>query len=269
MSESLIESELSSHDQLLDDLNKAEAACHEAIRALQDVKKKLEKHQKRVRISKTAAAVGGIVGTALLFTPAFSFGMVLAGGSTLTLIGAEIGDAIVTDKEKKKIIDLVEAVKERIDEVDKHRENIANLAEELQAAGFPEKKASDTAWYWYAYKGGKGAVKARKFVFDIKNAVRCIRASQACGKGAIAFASLPAKCAGSSPARHILLKCITVAGKKVVGTAVSIALDMWTLVQAWRNKNVTLVQAEETVKKLEELKDDYSQVISNLTSSDF
>ena len=267
MSESVIELELSCHDRLLDDLNKAEAACHKAIRVLQDVKKKLEKHQRRVRISKTAAAVGGMVGTALLFTPAFSFGLVLAGGSTLTLIGAEIGDAIVTDKEKKKIIDLVEAVKERTAEVDKHRENIANLAQELQTAGFPEKKANDTAWYWYASKGGKGAVKAKKFVFDVKNAVKCIRASQAC-KGAIALMHLPAKCAGSSPARNILLKCITVAGKKIVGTAVSIAFDMWTLVQAWRNQNVTLVQAEETLKKLEELKDDYSQVISNLTSTE-
>ena len=145
MSESLIESELSSHDRLLDDLNKAEAACHEAIRVLQDIKRKLEKHQRNVRISKTAAALGGMVGGALLFTPAFSVGMILVGGSTLTVIGAEIGDAIVTDKEKNKIFDSVEAVKERIGELDKHRENIGNLVQELQAAGFAEEKAKDTA----------------------------------------------------------------------------------------------------------------------------
>ena len=268
MSESLIESELSSHDRILDDLNKAEAACHEAIRVLQDIKRKLEKHQRNVRISKTAAALGGMVGGALLFTPAFSVGMILVGGSTLTVIGAEIGDAIVTDKEKNKIFDSVKAVKERIGELDKHRENIGNLVQELQAAGFAEEKAKDTAWHWYAFEGGKGAVKAKSFVFDVKNAVQCIRASQAC-KGAVALTYLPAKCAaGSSSARHILLKCIGVAGKKVVGTAVSMAIDMWTLVQTWRNQNVTLTQAEETLKQLEELKNDYSQVISNLTSTE-
>ena len=65
-----------------------------------------------MRISKAAAALGGMVGGALLFTPAFSVGMILVGGSTLTVIGEEIGDSIVTDKEKKKIFDSVEAVKE-------------------------------------------------------------------------------------------------------------------------------------------------------------
>ena len=265
MSNPVAQSDISSRDQLLDDLNKAEAACHEAIRILQDIIRKLEKHQKKMRISTTAAIVGGIVGTGLMLTPAFYIGVALTSGSAVSLIGTEIDDAVVNNSEKKKIATAVEAVKECSVEVDKHHENVCNFAQELQSIERLSKDdAYDTAWYWYACKGAKGAIKAKKFVFDAKNAFRCMRASRAF-KGGLALKNLSAGLAGLST--KSILRSIRIAGKKVVGGVVLIAFDLWTLVQTWRNENLTLVQAKEALSKLEELKEAYSQEITNLTST--
>lgn len=47
-------------EQFLDDLTNAVGATRRAVRGMKDIIEKLEEHQKNVRISKTAGAVGAL-----------------------------------------------------------------------------------------------------------------------------------------------------------------------------------------------------------------
>ena len=257
-------------EQFLSDLASAKNATHQAILAVKEIKEKLEKHQRDVRIAKTAGAVGGIVGTALLFTPFFFVGAAVTAGAAVTGIGAEIGDHVVNSKQGKNIVEIMQGVQECNERITEHQDNISELADELRSkAGLSEEDAYYTAWYWYAYKGTKLTVKGGVFVYQTYKAVQYIRADKV-GRGVLTLkqiTSMPVKLgkyAGTTAREaYTALRGFAIAGKKFLG-AVSVLLDVWTLIDTWRTKNPSLQSAEEALSKLEMLEDDYSRRIDAL-----
>lgn len=261
----------STREQFLQDLKNAKDATSQAICEITAIKEKLEEHQKNVRISKTAGAVGGIVGTALLFTPAFFVGAAITAGAAATSIGAEIGDSIVSTKEGKNIFATMEKINEHNEKLNKHQENIAELAKELQKVEkMSEEDAYYAAWYWYTYKGINGTYKGAMFIFNTSTAVKYITASKV-GRGALTLkeiSSMPVKIGkyAGSTAREAFttLRGLSIAGKRVLGVA-AVVLDVYTIVDTWRTENPSLQSANETLDKLEMLEKDYSRKVNALS----
>ena len=257
-------------EKFLGDLTRAVDTTRRAIREMKDIIEKLEEHQKNVRISKTAGAVGGIVGTALMFTPIFYVGAAIIAGGAVTGIGAEIGDHVVNQQEAKKILGILEEISEHSERIYRHQENINYLAEELRKAeGLSEEDSFIAAWYWYGKKGIKGAKSTVKFVQNTKFAVQYIRASQV-GRSALQvsqatrMSALIGKYAGTSAKdAYVAMKLVNVgfkstakaAAKRVVGPI----LDVITIVQTWSTTNPSLESAEEALRKLEMLESDFSR----------
>lgn len=260
----------STREEFLQDLKNAKDTTRQAINELKSIKEKLEEHERHVRNARTAGAIGGIIGAALMVTPAFPIGAALVGGAAVTGIGAEIGDAIVNSNEGKNIFRIMESINESNEKINKHQENVAELASKLQQKkGLSEEDAYYAAWYWYAYKGTKLAYKGTAFVFSTRTAVKYINASDA-GRAALTLkeiASMPTKLGkyAGSTAREAFttLRGLQIAGKKFLGV-VGVALDVWTLVDAWKTRNPTLESAEEALDKFEMLEKDYSRKIDAL-----
>ena len=257
-------------EHFLRDLKNAKDATLQAIREMKSIIEKLEEHQKNVRISKTAGAVGGIVGTALLFTPLFFVGAAVTAGAAATGIGAEIGDHVVSNKEAKNIFDIMEKINECNEKINKHQENIAKLADELQKQeGLSEEDAYYSAWLWYGYKGTELTYKGGMFVYSTTVAVQFIRANKV-GRGVLTLKEITGmpvklgKYAGSTAREaYTALRGLQIAGKKALG-AVSVFLDVWTLVDTWKTENPSLQSAEEALNKLEMLENDYSRRLAAL-----
>ena len=261
-------------EQFISDLASAKNATHHAILAMKEIKKKLEEHQEDVRIAKTAGSVGGIVGTALLFTPFFFVGAAVTAGAAVTGIGAEIGDHVVNSKQGKNIIEIMQGVEECNERITKHQDNISELADELRnKAGLSEEDAYYTAWYWYAYKGTGLTGKGGWFMYQTYNAVKYIRADRV-GRGVLTLqeiTSMPLrlrKYAGTTAREaYTTLRGFATAGEKALG-AVSVLLDVWTLIDTWSTKNPSLQSAEEALSKLEMLEGDYIRKINALHMCD-
>ena len=252
--------------QFLDDLKEAIDDTRHAIREMNDIIEKLEEHQKNVRISKTAGAVGGIVGTVLMFTPLFPVGAAVTAGAAATGIGAEIGDHIVSQQEAKKILGILEDINECNERINRHQENIMSLAQELRKAeGLSEEESIYHAWYWYGKKGTKGAIKAGKFVVNTKFAVQYIMASKV-GKSALLareMTKMPAligKYAGTHAREaYLAFKMANSGFKATAKKAIGPIMDVITIVETWSTRNPSLESAEEALKKLRSLASNYSE----------
>lgn len=266
------ESDKTTREQFLCDLQGAKDATCEAILGLKPIKEKLRKHQRSVRIARTAGAVGGIIGTGLLFTPFFYVGAAVTVGSAIVGVGTEIGDHVVSSQESNKILEKMKTISECNERINEHHENISKLADELQKEeGLSEEDAYHTAWYWYAYKGTNLGIKGGQFVYQTKRAIQYIRATKV-GRGVLTLKEITAipvklgKYAGTGVREaYTTLRGLSIVGKKFFG-AVSVLLDVYTLVDTWRSKNASLQQAEEALEKLETLEKDYSQKIDALHS---
>ena len=281
-----------SREKFLEDLKQAKVSVHGSIREIEAIKVKLEKHQRDVKISKTAGAAGSIAGTVLLFTPAFFVGGAILAAGAITTIGAEIGDSIVTGSEGKNIFQIMEAIQDHNDEIANHLENIDELANELEREEhLSAEDAYYHAWYWYVKKGIKGCKKGKKFVVETKKAVQFIRASSAgraamranalkgvpltiekfvgkavgkvVGKSAGAMAE-----AGAKRATTAFKGLSKIVGKRTLGIF-SIAFDATEIVSTWKQSNPSIAKADEALELLGSLESEYDEKINILSETEY
>jgi len=279
-----------SRENFIEDLRKAKYTVHASIREIQAIKVKLEKHERDVKISKTAGAAGSIAGTVLLFTPAFFVGGAILAAGAITSIGAEIGDSIVTGSEGKNIFEIMESIQDQNDEIANHLENIDELADQLEKEeNLSKEDAYYHAWYWYVKKGIKGCKKGKKFVVESKKAVQFIRANSA-GRAAMranALKGVPltiekfvgktvGKVAGKTAgvmAEKSAKRATTafkglskVIGKKTLGIF-SIAFDASDIVSTWQQSNPSVAKADEALQLFSSLEDEYEEKIKILSET--
>lgn len=223
-------------------------AIRQAIQVLKTIKKEIEGHQKTVRIFKTVGAVGNIIGTALLFTPAFYLGAALSAAATVTIIAVDIRDSFVNSKKGQNIFNIMEIILNKC--MPKRNINIAELG--FQKQELPKKDV----WYLNVSRVVKFVYHVVRFIINSTVAMQYISASEV-GRGALTLheiAWMPAKIGqyAGSTAREAFT---TLRGWKITGETtcgvLTVLFDVWTLVKTWRTENPSLQSVKATVKKLE------------------